>query len=248
MYYFTLQLFITAFLVTTTIVWSLPVHRRETLLLRTTRTTFKVSQEAIDQLTKISDDSNGLLPLWKKARSLTNEAWLTEEYQRLERKVCRGRIFNSGAVADACKGRGHSTLSRAYLTEYYNEFVIQLKLAEYNYKASIATEIKENYMTAALDSEAVVIKLLNESILPALEFMLQLGSTDTDCSTTEALANRIILQYANCTAVQTSNVFLGQTARSLIEKLKAAHEKHIDNTIEYEVQVSDSTKQWCLTL
>ena len=83
MYYFTLQLFTTAFLVTTTIVWSLPVHRRETLPLRTTRTTFKVSQEAIGQLTRIRDDSNGLLPLWKKARSLTNETWLTEEVKSI---------------------------------------------------------------------------------------------------------------------------------------------------------------------
>jgi len=90
----------------------------------------------------------------------------------VERKVCRGRIFNSKAVEDTCKGQGHSTLSRTHLIEYYNELVIQLKLAEHIYNTSIATEMEEQYTKAALDNEAVVIKLLNESILPALEFMV----------------------------------------------------------------------------
>jgi len=90
----------------------------------------------------------------------------------VQRKVCRGRVFNSKAVGDTCKGQGHSTLSRTHLTEYYNELVIQLKLAEHIYNASIATEIEEEYTKAALDNETVVIKLLNESILPALEFMV----------------------------------------------------------------------------
>ena len=94
------------------------------------------------------------------------------QYQRLEFKVCRGRVFNSKAVAEACKGQGHFTLSPTHLTEYYNEFVIQLKLAEYNYNETISMEIKENYMTAALNNEEIVIKILNESILPALEFMV----------------------------------------------------------------------------
>ncbi|XP_065906017.1 uncharacterized protein [Dysidea avara] len=248
MYSLTLQLITAAFLAGTTIVGSLPIHRGQTPPLRTARTTFKVSREAIDQLTDIYDGSYGLLQLWRKARGLTEETWLIAEYQQMERKICRGRIFNGEAVVDTCKGRGHSTLSRAHLIKYYNELVIQLKLAEQNYNVSIAKEIKQNYTKAALDNEAVVIKILNESILPALEFMLQLGSTYTDCSTTETLANRIILQYANCTAVQTSNMFLGQITLSLNEKLKSAHEKHIDYTTKYEAQIPDSTKQWCLAL
>jgi len=51
--------------------------------------------------------------------------------------------------------------------------VIQLKLAEYNLnQRSIAREIKENYRKAALDNEAFIIKIMNENILPALEFMV----------------------------------------------------------------------------
>jgi len=90
----------------------------------------------------------------------------------VERKVCRGRVFNSKAVGDICKGQGHSTLSRAYLTEYFNELVIQLKLAEYNLNQTIAMEVKESYRKAALDNEAFIIKIMNENILPALEFMV----------------------------------------------------------------------------
>ena len=90
----------------------------------------------------------------------------------MQRKVCRGRVFNSKAVGDTCKGQDLFTLSRTHLTEYYNELVIQLKLAEHIYNASITTEIEEEHTKAALDNEAVVIKLLNESILPALEFMV----------------------------------------------------------------------------
>jgi len=89
----------------------------------------------------------------------------------LERKVCRGRIFNSKAVSDACTDLDGS-FSRLYLTEYYNELVIQLKLAEYNYNESVNTEIKDNYTEVALENETAIIKMLNESILPALEFMV----------------------------------------------------------------------------
>ena len=86
MYSFTLQLFTAAFVAT--IVWSLPVHRRQadpmptsssSGSLSTAPATFKVSQEAVDQLTDLQDESNGLLHLWKKARSITNETWLTAE-------------------------------------------------------------------------------------------------------------------------------------------------------------------------
>ena len=83
MYSFTLQLFTAAFLAITTIVWSSPVHRREIEPLPTSLPTvpvsFKVSKEAIDQLVDIEDESNGLLTLWKKARSLADKSWLTAE-------------------------------------------------------------------------------------------------------------------------------------------------------------------------
>jgi len=98
--------------------------------------------------------------------------WYFLQYQQLERKVCRGRIFNSKAVYDVCEGQSGSVLSLEHLTEYYNELVIQLRLAEYNHNESIEMEVTENFTKAALDDEEAIIKILNESILPALEFMV----------------------------------------------------------------------------
>ena len=94
------------------------------------------------------------------------------QYQQLESKVCRGPIFNSKAVYDVCEGQSGSILSLEHLTEYYNELVIQLRLAEYNHNESIEMEVTENFTKAALDDEEAIIKILNESILPALEFMV----------------------------------------------------------------------------
>ena len=73
---------------------------------------------------------------------------------------------------DVCEGQSGSILSLEHLTEYYNELVIQLRLAEYNHNESIAIEVTENFTKAALDDEEAIIKILNESILPALEFMV----------------------------------------------------------------------------
>ena len=109
MYNFTLQIFTAAFLATT-IVWSLPVglHRRQTESLATA-TTFKVSKEAINQLTSITDASKGLLQLWKKARSLTKEAWLTTEVQTYS--LMRMRIFHV-CIVSTC---GTQSMQRSHL-------------------------------------------------------------------------------------------------------------------------------------
>ena len=98
MYSFTLQLFTAAFLATATIVWSLPVHRRQlSTSLPTapasTPATFKVSKETIDQLKNIKEESNGLLTLWKRARSLTNESWLTAEVRNVILMDAHAYIF-----------------------------------------------------------------------------------------------------------------------------------------------------------
>ena len=91
------------------------------------------------------------------------------QYQRWEQKVCRGRVFNvKAAVAhDSCKN--HGTLTYSQLTSYYNELVIQLRLAEYNLNVTIDLEVKEEHLNKALEAEKIIIKLLNESILPVLE-------------------------------------------------------------------------------
>ena len=95
MHSFTIQLFTAAFLATTTIVWSFPMQRRQTIP-RTAHTTFKVSKEAVDQLTDIRDESVGLVQLWRKAHRLTNEAWLSAEVRNLI--IMRMRIFHVNYV------------------------------------------------------------------------------------------------------------------------------------------------------
>ena len=82
---------------------------------------------------------------------------------RLQQQGCRRSVQRPAKIG--------GTHSQTHLTEYYNEFVLQLKLAEYNYNETISMEIKDNYTTEALDNEEIVIKILKESILPALEFM-----------------------------------------------------------------------------
>ena len=70
-------------------------------------------------------------------------------------------------VQDSCKDPSNLTYSE--LTNYYNELVIQLRLAEHNLNVTIDLEVKEGYLNNALKREKRIIKLLNESILPALE-------------------------------------------------------------------------------
>jgi len=83
MYFYSFTaLFITTFLAAATIVLSLPMQRRQTISLPAS-TTFKVSKEAVDQLTDITDKSVGLIQLWKHVQKLTNEAWLTAEVRNL---------------------------------------------------------------------------------------------------------------------------------------------------------------------
>ena len=63
-----------------------------------------------------------------------------------------------------------NNLTYSQLTAYYNELVVQLRLAaQHNLNVSIPLEVKEENLTESLKREEQIIKLLNESILPALE-------------------------------------------------------------------------------
>ena len=61
-------------------------------------------------------------------------------------------------------------LTYSQLTNYYNEFVLQLKLAEHNLEVAIDLEIQESNRSESMEKERNIIKSLNESILPALEY------------------------------------------------------------------------------
>ena len=63
-----------------------------------------------------------------------------------------------------------TNLTYAQLTDYYNDLVLHLKLAEHNFKVAIDSEIKEANRNESLEKESKIIKMLNENILPALEF------------------------------------------------------------------------------
>ena len=69
-----------------------------------------------------------------------------------------------------CKDSRSSNLTYSELSNYYNKLVLQLKLAEYNFNTAIDVEIKDNYRNESLKKQKQIIRLLNESILPALEF------------------------------------------------------------------------------
>ena len=78
-------------------------------------------------------------------------------------------MFNINAHKDSCTSNSNANLTYSHLINYYNELVIQLRLAQYNLNVSIALEVKEEKLSYALKREEQIIKLLNESILPALE-------------------------------------------------------------------------------
>ena len=83
--------------------------------------------------------------------------------------MCRGRVFNVNAAKESCKDIEYPKLTYSQLANYYNELVVQLRLAEYNLNVTIALEVKEEHLSEAIKSEKRIIKLLNESIFPALE-------------------------------------------------------------------------------
>ena len=82
--------------------------------------------------------------------------------------MCGGRVFNVKAAKESCEDEDYK-LTYSQLTNYYNELVVQLRLAEYNLNVTIALEVKEEHLSEAIKNETRIIKLLNESILPALE-------------------------------------------------------------------------------
>jgi len=91
-------------------------------------------------------------------------------------------VFNVEAAENACKSRG-SYLTYSQLANYYNEFVIQLRLAEHNLNVSLALEVKKDDLTKGLERETKIIEILNESILPALEFTVSSYFTFNYCNT-----------------------------------------------------------------
>ena len=66
-------------------------------------------------------------------------------------------------------GYNATCLKRTQLISYYNELVIQLKIAEHLVNTRICKEIREDYRAKVEKQERSIIKLLQESILPLLD-------------------------------------------------------------------------------
>ena len=83
----------------------------------------------------------------------------------------------------------------------------------------------------------------------AIDFLQQqLAANGTDCSTTEAIVDQTTAIYANCAAIQTSNLFLAQTALNLFLNLNYTINESdaiIDNSPVTLPEVTDS-KEWCI--
>lgn len=86
--------------------------------------------------------------------------------------MCEDQVFNIKTIKDSCKGHDNTSLTYSQLANYYNELVIQLRLAEHNLNVTIPLEVKEEHLSDATERQEQIIKLLNESILPALETMV----------------------------------------------------------------------------
>ena len=143
-----------------------------------------VPQQVLDELTDISDSSKGLLTMWKKSKNLTNETLLKDEvsmciaradggiaseifllqYKNMKYKVCKELIFRD---APKCH-KATTSLKRSQLVDYYNELVIQLRIAENFINTSISREIQESKRAQVEEAQRKVIKLLRENILPLI--------------------------------------------------------------------------------
>ena len=90
-------------------------------------------------------------------------------------KVCKGMLFieppvcSSESIATTC-------LKRHHLVNFYNELVIQLRIAERLINTSIIKEIKEDKRTEVENIESNIIELLRGSILPLLHIAVSIHS------------------------------------------------------------------------
>ena len=85
---------------------------------------------------------------------------------------------------------------------------------------------------------------------------LQLAANDTNCSTTEAIVDQTISIYTNCATVQTSNLFLAQTALDLFHNLNyTINELQIqtnesgtadDDDSSVTFPAANNSKEWCI--
>jgi len=91
----------------------------------------------------------------------------------MERKTCRIFLFNEiSTKASRCDNI--SGLTHAELTDYFNEFIIQLKVSEVILLNFIEKEVQKKHRSEAEERIQQIIELLDEEILPALALTVSL--------------------------------------------------------------------------
>ena len=89
-------------------------------------------------------------------------------------KVCKGMLLF--IEPPVCLSESTTCLKRSHLVNYYNELVIQLRIAEHLINTSIIKEIKEDKRTEVKNKEGKIIELLRGSILPLLHIAVSIHS------------------------------------------------------------------------
>ena len=113
-------------------------------------TTVTIPRKVLKQLISITHKSKGLLALWGNAVNLN-----------------RGILFPDPSTHDN-KCKADNCLKRTQLINYYNELVIQLRIAEHPKNTNITREIWEEKRNEVEKYETRIIELLRKSILPLL--------------------------------------------------------------------------------
>ena len=89
-------------------------------------------------------------------------------------KVCRGiTLFIEPPM---CSNNATTCLKHSQLVNYYNELVIQMRIAERLLNTSITTEIREEKRNEVEKNETKIIELLRGNILPLLNTAVSIAN------------------------------------------------------------------------
>ena len=97
----------------------------------------------------------------------------SQQYAQMKFQVCRGILF---IEPPECPRNATTCVKRSQLVNYYNELVIQLRIAERLLNTRITTEILEEKRNEVEKNETKIIELLRGSILPLLNIAVSLAS------------------------------------------------------------------------
>ena len=102
-------------------------------------------------------------------RTISDFSHFSQQYMtQAKYNICRELVSHYMPPIERT-GYNATCLKHTQLISYYNELVIQLKIAKHIVNTSISKEIQENYRVEVEIKERNIIKLLQESILPLLD-------------------------------------------------------------------------------